>query len=238
MNLVRVVLTLRAASAIVASTDCSDSSSWYSKKTEKDCAYVSEKSSRCKSKYVDIEGIVSAEACPVACGTCPTAAPTAAEGCADSSSWFYKKTKNGCASYVAAKSSRCKEKVADADGISSLEACPDSCGTCPSDECADVEADLAAAVVRAEDAEADLGAAETDLEAAETKNLKLNAKVEKLREELTAAEGYHTVVHEPPFDSTIGEGWSDDTCTTDSIVETLLFPDGKKETCYRFKGSL
>jgi len=61
--------------------------------------------------------------------------------CVDSPSWSGKKSAHTCADYVAKKPERCKAKVANEAGVSSLDACPATCGTCPSadvdEACAD-----------------------------------------------------------------------------------------------------
>ncbi|KAH8049135.1 hypothetical protein JL722_12135 [Aureococcus anophagefferens] len=49
---------------------CADSTSWFYKKSKKDCAWVAKKTRRCKSKVADDADISSKEACPVACGRC------------------------------------------------------------------------------------------------------------------------------------------------------------------------
>ena len=102
--------------------ECTDSTSWYYKKAKRDCSYVGKKSSRCKSKVKDEADVTSAEACPVACGTCPGS-------CADSTSWYSKKSKNDC-SWAAKKSKRCKSKYKDTNGIKSKVACPVACDEC------------------------------------------------------------------------------------------------------------
>ena len=104
-----------------ADEECMDSTSWFYKKSKKDCAWVAEKGRRCKSKVADDDGVSSLDACPVTCGSgC---------ACADSTSWFSKKAKKDCA-WVAKKTKRCKSKVADDADISSKEACPVACGRC------------------------------------------------------------------------------------------------------------
>ena len=80
----------------------------------------------------------SKDACPLSCGECeedvPVPAPTATpEGCVDSTSWYWKKSKQDCA-YVAKKpEDRCSLK--NNDKVKSKDACPLSCGECES--CAD-----------------------------------------------------------------------------------------------------
>ena len=104
-----------------ADDDCMDSTTWFYKKSKKDCAWVAEKGRRCKSKVADDYDVSSLDACPVTCGSgC---------ACADSTSWFYKKSKKDCA-WVAKKIKRCKSKVADDAEISSKEACPVACSRC------------------------------------------------------------------------------------------------------------
>ena len=76
-------------------------------------------------------GVSSPEACPVACDACevPAPAPTPFPAeCRDSTSWFYKKSKNTCEDYVAKKSKNC-DKRDDAD-VFAFEACPATCGEC------------------------------------------------------------------------------------------------------------
>ena len=96
---------------------------------------MAKKAKYCKEKVADADGVSALDACPVTCGECevappaPTAGPT--DACADSTSWYNtKKSKNTCEGYVAKKSKYCKSKVADADGVSALEACPETCGLC------------------------------------------------------------------------------------------------------------
>ncbi|KAH8096256.1 hypothetical protein JL720_3617 [Aureococcus anophagefferens] len=120
---------------------CADSTPWYWKKSKYDCDYVAKKSKRCKSKYADESEVISAVACPAACGECevpapaPTLFPTDGD-CEDSTSWYWKKSKYDC-DYVAKKSKRCKSKyVHEESGVSSSEACPAACGECAA-ECAD-----------------------------------------------------------------------------------------------------
>ena len=54
----------------------------------------------------------SVDACPVACGGCDSEA-----ACADSTSWYWKKSKYDC-DYIAKKSKRCKSKYADEYDVS------------------------------------------------------------------------------------------------------------------------
>ena len=66
----------------------------------------------------------------------PTPLPTAADAdCADSTSWYYKKSKNTCESYVAKDAGGlCKKE--DKDGVDGFAACQLTCDTCP-DVCED-----------------------------------------------------------------------------------------------------
>ena len=105
-----------------AAETCEDSTSWYYKKTKKTCAeYVAKKVKYCKEKYTSDDGVTSLEACPVTC--------KAGCACEDSTTWWTKKSKNTCAEYVAKKSKYCKKKVTSDDGVTSLEACPATCGS-------------------------------------------------------------------------------------------------------------
>ncbi|KAH8064384.1 hypothetical protein JL722_1249 [Aureococcus anophagefferens] len=61
------------------------------------------------------------EACPVACGECE-------EECADSSSWYFKKTKNTCEKFVAKKAKNCKKT--DSFDVKAEDACALTCGAC------------------------------------------------------------------------------------------------------------
>lgn len=81
---------------------------------------MSKKSKRCKLK--DESKVKSKDACPLACGECEPS-------CADSTSWYRKKTKYDC-DYVAKKSKRCKSKYVDEHDVSSIEACPVTCDEC------------------------------------------------------------------------------------------------------------
>ena len=68
----------------------------------------------------------------------PVPAPTPEpDACADSTSWSYiqKKKQRDCA-YVAKNAKRCKTKFVAADGVTSREACPESCDTC---DCAEFD---------------------------------------------------------------------------------------------------
>jgi len=100
---------------------CADSTSWYWKKSKYDCDYVAKKSKLCKSKYADESDVSSKEACPVACGECE-------EECADSSSWYFKKTKNTCEKFVAKKAKNCKKT--DSFDVKAEDACALTCGAC------------------------------------------------------------------------------------------------------------
>ncbi|KAH8075927.1 hypothetical protein JL720_10384 [Aureococcus anophagefferens] len=123
---------------------CVDSTSWYSKKSKYDCDYVAKKpEDRCSLK--DDDKVKGKDACPSSCGECeedvpvpaPVPAPTAAPGdedededetCADSTSWYWKKSKYDC-DYVAKKpEDRCSLK--DDYKVKSKDACPSSCGEC------------------------------------------------------------------------------------------------------------
>ena len=99
---------------------CADSTSWYYKKSKNSCEdYVSKKSKNCKLK--DDYKIKAEDACPVTCDTCDG-------GCADSTSWYYKKSKNTCEDYVTKKSKNCK--LEDDSKVKAEDACPVTCGTC------------------------------------------------------------------------------------------------------------
>ena len=69
----------------------------------------------------DDADVFAFEACPATCGECEAT-------CADSTSWFYKKSKNTCEDYVSKKSKNC-DKRDDAD-VFAFEACPATCGEC------------------------------------------------------------------------------------------------------------
>jgi predicted metal-binding protein len=110
---------------------CSDSVSWYFKKSKRTCdSYVSKKSKRCKRKdEFDVEARL---ACALTCGECevedvPAPAPTASE-CVDSTSWFYKKSKNSCDRFVSKKAKNCKKR--DEFDVKARLACPMTCGEC------------------------------------------------------------------------------------------------------------
>ena len=107
-----------------SSAECADSTSFFYKKSKYDCDYVAKKSSRCKSKNTDEGDVSSVDACPVACGACDSEA-----ACADSTSWYWKKSKYDC-DYIAKKSKRCKSKYTDESDVPSAGACPVACGTC------------------------------------------------------------------------------------------------------------
>ena len=110
---------------------CADSVSWHYKKSKHTCdSYVSKKSKRCKLKdEFDVEARL---ACPLTCGECevedvPAPAPTASE-CVDSTSWFYKKSKNSCDRFVSKKAKNCKKR--DEFDVKARLACPMTCGEC------------------------------------------------------------------------------------------------------------
>ena len=65
----------------------------------------------------------SKDACPSSCGECEEA-----ETCIDSTSWYYKKSKETCSDYVSKKSKNCKKK--DEFKVKAEEACPMTCGAC------------------------------------------------------------------------------------------------------------
>ena len=76
----------------------------------------------CKSKYVDDYGVSSSEACASVCGECGSTTE-------DSTSWYFKKSKNTCGDYVAEDPDKfCKSKYVDNYGIKAKEACPVTCG--------------------------------------------------------------------------------------------------------------
>ena len=107
---------------------CEDSTSWYYKKERKNCEYVAKSADRCEKE--DDFGVSGSDACPVACETCATPPPTSIE-CADSTSFFYKKKSKKTCGYVSEKpDNRCKLKLVDDDGVSVLQACPATCGSC------------------------------------------------------------------------------------------------------------
>ena len=78
---------------------CADSTSWYWKKSKNTCeGYVTKKAKNCKK--ADDDGVDGHAACLMTCNQCdvedaPAPAPTASQ-CADSTSWYFKKTKNSC----------------------------------------------------------------------------------------------------------------------------------------------
>tara|TARA_B100000475_G_scaffold117653_1_gene85827 strand:+ start:299 stop:1135 length:837 start_codon:yes stop_codon:yes gene_type:complete len=101
---------------------CVDSTSWYSKKSKYDCDYVAKKpEDRCSLK--DDYKVKSKDACPSSCGECEEA-----ETCVDSTSWYYKKSKNSCEDYVSKKAKNCAKK--DEFKVKAEEACPMTCGAC------------------------------------------------------------------------------------------------------------
>ena len=110
---------------------CADSVSWHYKKSKHTCdSYVSKKSKRCKRKdEFDVEARL---ACALTCGECevedvPAPAPTVSE-CVDSTSWFYKKSKNSCDRFVSKKAKNCKKR--DEFDVKARLACPMTCGEC------------------------------------------------------------------------------------------------------------
>jgi lysophospholipase L1-like esterase len=105
---------------------CADDTSWRYKKSSQDCAWTLGKRSRCQRPEGNEEGARTAnEACPVTCGTCPSP-----DGCADDTSWRYKKSSQDCA-WTLGKSSRCQRPEGNEEGARTAnEACPVTCGTC------------------------------------------------------------------------------------------------------------
>ena len=106
---VRLVAVAVVAAVAVADDDCvAASDDWHKGSHEaKDCAWVSESPSRrCGKSSAD--GVVARDAC-AACGAC---------GCADSSSWYAKKSKKTCG-WIGKNPGRCKKK--DADGVRARE---------------------------------------------------------------------------------------------------------------------
>ena len=61
-----------------------------------------------------------------------------AEDCADSTSFFYKKKAKKTCAYASEKpDTRCKSKLVDDEGVSVLQACPATCGSCSVAACED-----------------------------------------------------------------------------------------------------
>ncbi|KAH8073647.1 hypothetical protein JL721_2954 [Aureococcus anophagefferens] len=102
---------------------CSDSVSWYRKKSKYDCDWLRERTDKCKKKGVD--DVRGRDACPVACGECPSE-------CEDSASWYYKKSKKTCEAFVSKKSKNCKKK--DEFGTRAKDACKVTCGKCDDED--------------------------------------------------------------------------------------------------------
>ncbi|KAH8052893.1 cupin-like domain-containing protein [Aureococcus anophagefferens] len=99
---------------------CEDSASWYAKKAKKDCDYVAEQpEERCGKKGLD--AIRAIDACPAACGACD-------DDCADSASWYSKKSKKDCAYVAADPGKRCSKQ--GQGSIRAEDACPAACGAC------------------------------------------------------------------------------------------------------------
>ena len=115
------------APTTASSDECSDSASWYYKKSKKTCAtFVSKKPKKnCKRKGVD--DVRGRDACPETCGGCDAGDEADDGACQDSSSWYSKKSKNGC-DWASKKSKNCKKK--DEFKVKALEACPMTCGAC------------------------------------------------------------------------------------------------------------
>ncbi|KAH8061154.1 serine-type endopeptidase [Aureococcus anophagefferens] len=141
--------------------DCADSTSWYYKKSKDTCSdYVTKKSKNCKKKdefkvkAEDASAAASLRArafpsrdarprrCPLTCGVCSSS------DCEDSTSWYYKKSKDTCADYVTKKSKNCRRgrvetrrsrarrrdrfagKKYGVDDVLAEDACPVTCGAC------------------------------------------------------------------------------------------------------------
>ena len=117
--------TLAPSVSTVATDFCEDSTSWYYKKSKNTCSeYVSKKAKNCKKK--DSFNIRAEDACPMTCGTCEVEPVDPV--CEDSTSWYYKKSKNTCADYVTKKAKNCKKK--DEFDVRAEDACPMTCGVC------------------------------------------------------------------------------------------------------------
>jgi len=115
---------------------CEDSSSWYMKKENKNCKWVSKNDKRCKKTAK----VKAAEACPTACAearrldACTDSSSwDLSQFCVDSASWEYDDGK-GCA-WVAEKAAegddKCDKK--DAAGVKAKHACVFTCDKCPGD---------------------------------------------------------------------------------------------------------
>ncbi|KAH8058540.1 serine-type endopeptidase [Aureococcus anophagefferens] len=107
-----------APPAPAPASSCRDSASWYRTVRRKDCAYVARHPTKmCGTRGVD--DVRAEDACPAACGACDddaTVAPTTASSdeCSDSASWYYKKSKKTCATFVSKKPKKnCKRKGVD-----------------------------------------------------------------------------------------------------------------------------
>ena len=122
--------TLAPSVSTVTTDFCEDSTSWYYKKSKNTCSeYVSKKAKNCKKRdELDIRADV---ACPATCGECEVE-----ETCADSTSWYWKKSKQDCDYVGKDPEERCSLK--DDSKVKSKDACPLSCGECEVEEsCAD-----------------------------------------------------------------------------------------------------
>ena len=84
---------------------------------------MAKNTNKCKKKGLD--KVKGKDACPVACGECEPA-------CADSASWYYKKSKRDCEWVAENSDKRCKKK--GLDKTKGKDACPIACDTCPTEE--------------------------------------------------------------------------------------------------------
>jgi len=109
-------------------SSCRDSTTWYKRKTWKNCRWVSENTdNRCSRKGND--GTYAYESCLAACGCStdvPIPAPTTSDACADSTTWYKRKTWKNCHWVSKNTDNRCSRK--GNDGTYAYESCLAACG--------------------------------------------------------------------------------------------------------------
>merc|ERR1712157_217821 len=117
-------------------SECQDDPDWHGKlNKEHTCAFVSQSPGK-RCNWRNSDGIRASEACPYSCGTCPTLSETLSPTlniteCQDDPDWHGKFSQEHTCAFVSQyPGDRCDWE--NLDGILATDACPVSCGTCPS----------------------------------------------------------------------------------------------------------
>ena len=104
-----------------------DPAFFYGGDEDNNCEHVAAKPSRCDDADNNDGERTAMEACAKTCGTCP---PPEDE-CEDDASWFYDNDTDRDCEHVAANAiSRCDADNTNDEGVTALEACRVTCGTC------------------------------------------------------------------------------------------------------------